>query len=88
MAPSDPTTIEVLDALSSPLPTDPHSLSRRRFLQGAALGTGLTLLPGWMTSAAAAAASGNQRAPSPYAAAASRQASPQNHACEMPRSRA
>lgn len=51
----DPTTTEVLDALSSPLPTDARSVSRRRFLQGAAVGTGLTLMPGWLTAAAAAA---------------------------------
>ncbi|MFV0524416.1 MAG: DUF4214 domain-containing protein [Acidimicrobiales bacterium] len=55
MSRSDPTTGEVLAALSRPAPGDPASLSRRRFLQAAALLGGAAAVPTWMATAAGAA---------------------------------
>ena len=55
MSATDPTTTEILNAVSSPLPTDPYHLSRRHFLQAAALASGAAVVPGWLVDAAAAA---------------------------------
>lgn len=52
----DPTTADVVAAVSSPLPTDPRSLSRRRFLQAMTVATGAAMVPGWLADAAEAAA--------------------------------
>ncbi len=52
---TDPTTGDVLAALSAPLPTDPRSLSRRRFLQAMTAATGVAMVPTWLADAAEAA---------------------------------
>ncbi|MEZ5410708.1 MAG: DUF4214 domain-containing protein [Acidimicrobiales bacterium] len=50
-------TPEILDALSSPLPTDTRSVSRRRFLQAAAMASGAVAVgPSLLAGAAGAAA--------------------------------
>ena len=40
---------------STPLPSDPRSVSRRRFLQAAGLAGGVAMIPSWMADVAAAA---------------------------------
>ncbi len=55
MTRSDPTTTDVLAAVSAPLPTDAVSVTRRRFLQAAALAGGVAVLPTWMAEMAEAA---------------------------------
>lgn len=44
-----------MGAVSSPLPTDPASLSRRHFLQAAAVAAGAAAVPSWMAGPAHAA---------------------------------
>ncbi len=56
---TDPTTSDVLGALSTPLPQDSTNLSRRRFLQAVGAGMAITALPNWMTEAASAASTGS-----------------------------
>ncbi len=51
----DPSTADVLDALSAPLADDPTSLARRRFLQAAAVTGAVTMLPSWLADEAGAA---------------------------------
>jgi uncharacterized protein (DUF1501 family) len=52
----DTETADVLTALSTPAPTDPRSVSRRRFLQAGAMTAGATaLLPTWLADLAEAA---------------------------------
>ncbi|MFT7598258.1 MAG: hypothetical protein ACI8TP_001179 [Acidimicrobiales bacterium] len=51
----DPTTGDVVDALSTPAPRDPASLKRRRFLQTAGAATALSMMPTWLADQAAAA---------------------------------
>ena len=51
----DPTTEEAATALSSPPTDDPWSLDRRRFLQAAAAGVGVSMMPGWLDGIAGAA---------------------------------
>lgn len=58
MTASDPSLCEMTDALSSPMPTDPTSVSRRRFLQAAAAGVGGTMLPWWLSGTDVVGASG------------------------------
>ncbi len=53
---SDPTTSELTAALSTPLPGDQASVTRRRFLQAAAMLGGASLVPSWLADAAEAAA--------------------------------
>lgn len=55
MTRSDPTTADVLAAISSPLPVDGGSVTRRRFLQAVALAGGAAMLPSWMAEMAEAA---------------------------------
>ncbi|MEL7158610.1 MAG: DUF1501 domain-containing protein, partial [Actinomycetota bacterium] len=55
MTRSDPTTSELMAAVSAPLPTDARSVSRRRFLQSAAVLGGAALVPSWLADAAEAA---------------------------------
>lgn len=54
---SDSATGNVLAALSGPLPTDPTSMNRRRFLQALAAGATVAALPAWLSEPAAAAGS-------------------------------
>lgn len=56
MSRSDPTTAELLSAVSAPLPTDQRSVTRRRFLQVAAMAGGVAMVPSWMSDAAEATA--------------------------------
>ncbi len=56
---TDPTTSEVLGALSTPLPTDATAMTRRRFLQAVGAGVAITAMPTWMADAAAAASTGS-----------------------------
>ncbi|MEZ5229704.1 MAG: DUF4214 domain-containing protein [Acidimicrobiales bacterium] len=51
----DPTTADVVAALSTPAPEDRGSLDRRRFLQAAAVTGAVTMLPAWLADQAAAA---------------------------------
>jgi uncharacterized protein (DUF1501 family) len=51
----DPTTEQSVAALSAPAPEDAWSLDRRRFLQAAAAGVGVTRMPGWLDGVAGAA---------------------------------
>lgn len=51
----DPTTEEAATALSAPAPEDPWSLDRRRFLQAAAAGVGVSMVPSWLDGVAGAA---------------------------------
>lgn len=51
----DPTTEQAASALSAPPPSDAWSLDRRRFLQAAAAGVGVGMLPGWLDAVAGAA---------------------------------
>lgn len=53
---SDATTREILSELSTPLPDDPRSLSRRRFLQALTATAGVAVVPPWMAEMAEAAA--------------------------------
>lgn len=55
MSRSDPTPDEVNLALSVSVDDDPWALTRRRFIQGAALGVGLSAMPSYMDHLAAAA---------------------------------
>ncbi|MFV0257196.1 MAG: DUF4214 domain-containing protein [Acidimicrobiales bacterium] len=55
MTRSDPSTGELLAALSRPATPDPAGLSRRRFLQAAAVLGGAAAVPAWMAAAAEAA---------------------------------
>ncbi|MEM7340727.1 MAG: DUF4214 domain-containing protein [Actinomycetota bacterium] len=55
MSHPEPTTAQVMGALSSPLPTDGPSLDRRRFLQAAAAAAGIAALPAWLAEPARAA---------------------------------
>lgn len=52
---TDPSTNDVFRALSSPLPSDRRSLSRRSFLQAAAIAGGAAMVPTWLADAAQAA---------------------------------
>ncbi len=52
---SDPSTAELTAHLSAPLPTDRSSVSRRHFLQAAAMLGGAAMVPAWLADAAAAA---------------------------------
>ncbi|MGF1596779.1 MAG: DUF4214 domain-containing protein [Acidimicrobiales bacterium] len=52
---TDPTTVELVDAVSAPLPEDRRSLSRRHFLQATALTAGVAALPPWLADQAMAA---------------------------------
>ncbi|WP_436794996.1 DUF1501 domain-containing protein [Actinospongicola halichondriae] len=54
MSSIDPTMSELRTALSLPAPTDALSLSRRHFLQAAAAGIGISMLPNWITESAGA----------------------------------
>ncbi|MGI9611783.1 MAG: DUF4214 domain-containing protein [Acidimicrobiales bacterium] len=56
MSRSDPTTAELLNAVSAPLPTDSRSVTRRRFLQAAVAAGGVAMVPNWMADAAEAIA--------------------------------
>ncbi|MFP5578071.1 MAG: DUF1501 domain-containing protein [Acidimicrobiia bacterium] len=51
----DPTTEEAVGALSAPAPQDVWSLDRRRFLQAAAAGVGISMMPAWLDGVAGAA---------------------------------
>ena len=51
----DPSTQAILRSVSSPLPTDRRSLTRRGFLQATAVATGAAMLPAWLADAAGAA---------------------------------
>ncbi len=51
----DPTTADVVAALSAPAPDDCYSLDRRRFLQAAAITGTVSLLPAWLADQAGAA---------------------------------
>src|SRR3546814_18219985 len=51
----DPTTEEAVGALSAPAPQDVWSLDRRRFLQAAAAGVGVSMMPAWLDGVAGAA---------------------------------
>lgn len=51
----DPTTSEVVSALSAPAPTDQLSMHRRRFLQAAAVTGAVSMLPAWLADQAGAA---------------------------------
>lgn len=51
----DPTTEQAVAALSMPGTDDPWTLDRRRFLQAAAAGVGVSMLPGWLDGVAGAA---------------------------------
>lgn len=55
MSTSDPTTTEVLRAVSTPADASPRGMHRRRFLQAAAVAGGASVLPAWLADAAAAA---------------------------------
>jgi uncharacterized protein (DUF1501 family) len=55
MSSHEPTTSEVMRAISSPLPADPSSLSRRHFLQAAVVAAGAAAMPMWLSEAAQAA---------------------------------
>lgn len=55
MSRTDPTPAELQAALSAPSPDDRWTLDRRRFLQAAALGVGVSAMPSWMDRAAQAA---------------------------------
>jgi uncharacterized protein (DUF1501 family) len=50
----DRTPATAVAALSTPLPTDRLSLSRRTFLQAAAMASGAAMVPTWLTDAAGA----------------------------------
>ncbi len=52
---SDPSTGDVMAALSDPLPTDPTAMNRRRFLQALAAGATMAALPAWLQEPASAA---------------------------------
>lgn len=56
MSTIDPTTTDVLRAVSAPADASPRGVTRRRFLQAVAAGTAVTALPTWLADAAAAAA--------------------------------
>lgn len=51
----DPTTEEAASALSAPAADDAWSLDRRRFLQAAAAGVGVSMMPSWLDGVAGAA---------------------------------
>ena len=51
----DPTTEQAVAALSAPAPQDVWSLDRRRFLQAAAAGVGVSMMPAWLDGVAGAA---------------------------------
>lgn len=51
----DPTTEDAVIALSAPASDDAWSLDRRRFLQAAAAGVGVSMMPGWLDGVAGAA---------------------------------
>ncbi|MBW3652595.1 MAG: hypothetical protein KY433_03185 [Actinobacteria bacterium] len=51
----DPTTDQAAAALSTPAAHDTWSLDRRRFLQAAAAGVGVSMMPGWLDGVAGAA---------------------------------
>ena len=55
MSSNEPTTSEIMQAVSSPLPTDRTSLSRRHFLQAAVAAGAAASVPGWLAEAAGAA---------------------------------
>ncbi len=57
MSTADPTMDELRNALSLPAPSDPTTLSRRRFLQAAAAGVGASMVPGWFADVAGASGS-------------------------------
>lgn len=54
MRTTDPSMHELRVALSTPAPNDPTTVTRRRFLQAAAAGIGVGMMPSWMADAAAA----------------------------------
>ncbi len=56
MSRTDPTTVEVLNAVSTPLPHDPRNLTRRHFLQAMSAAGGVAMVPSWMAATAEAAA--------------------------------
>jgi uncharacterized protein (DUF1501 family) len=51
----DPTTEQAVAALSAPASDHALSLDRRRFLQAAAAGVGVSMMPGWLDGVAGAA---------------------------------
>lgn len=55
MTNADPTTSDLWRAVCSPLPTDPRNVSRRSFLQAAAVAGGAAMVPSWLAEAAGAA---------------------------------
>lgn len=54
MSTADPSVHELRHALSVPAPNDQTTVTRRRFLQAAAAGVGVGMVPTWMADAAAA----------------------------------
>ena len=54
MSSTDPSMHDLHLALSAPAPNDPTTVTRRRFLQAAAAGVGVSMLPTWLADAAAA----------------------------------